>query len=285
MNERLWAEAQDALRETVGRVTALLRAAPDPTRPALGVWNVAEVALHLSQAWVVVPGLAGGDLRHDGAVPPTLGGTAADALLPDLGDLGVVTRRGVGADPERDLGVLADRIEERAARFFAESAGTSAEEPRPWLVQGSTVARSVLTCHLLSENLVHGWDIATAAGRTWPIERSQAATVLSGFLVEVIRSLDPRALVDQRAAAGLRATYDVRLRGGDRFGLVFDDGALRIDRAPGRVDCHLSADPVAMLLVAWGRRSQWPAIATGRLVAWGPKPWLGPRLRTLMRNP
>ena len=44
------------------------------------------------------------------------------------------------------------------------------------------------------------------------------------------------------------------------------------------VDCHVSADPVALLLVAYGRRSQWVPILTGRLVAWGRKPWLGVRL-------
>ena len=44
------------------------------------------------------------------------------------------------------------------------------------------------------------------------------------------------------------------------------------------VDCHVSADPVALLLVAYGRRSQWVPILTGRLVAGGRKPWLGVRL-------
>jgi hypothetical protein len=43
-------------------------------------------------------------------------------------------------------------------------------------------------------------------------------------------------------------------------------------------DCHVSADLVALLLVAYGRRSQWIPILTGKLVAWGRKPWLGPRL-------
>jgi hypothetical protein len=41
------------------------------------------------------------------------------------------------------------------------------------------------------------------------------------------------------------------------------------------VDCHTSADAAALLLVAWGRQSQSEAIARGKLLAWGRKPWLG----------
>jgi len=281
-----WADAQEALREAVRRVTSMMRTAPDGNAPAVGGWSVAEVAMHLSQAWVYVPALASGDLSRAYEVLPSLVGTSRDSLIRDLWDLADVTKAAVASDPERDLGVLADRIDERAAQFFAESVGKSASEPRAWMVEGSTVPRAALTCHLLNETTMHGYDMARASGMPWRIEPSHAAMILGGFLVETIRALDPRALVDQERASGLRATYDLRLRGGDRFTFVFDDGELRVEGpSTGRVDCHLSADPVALLLVAWGRRSQWPAIAKGQLLAWGRKPWLGPRLRLIMRNP
>lgn len=281
-----WTAAQEALRDMVQRVTTLLRTNPDPSAPAVGEWTLGEVAMHLSQVWVGVPGLARGDLSRVYDVLPSLAGTAGDSLIRDMWDLGDVTKLGVTSDPERDLRVLADRIDERAAEFFAESVGKSAHERRPWLVEGASVPRSALTCHLLNETVMHGADIARAAGAKWPVDRPYAAMVLGGFLVEVIRALDPRALVDQRRAAGLQAAYDIRIRGGDRFTFVFDDGELRVEEAQSRrVDCHISADPSALLAVAWARRSQWPAIARGQLVAWGTKPWLGPRFRTLMRNP
>jgi hypothetical protein len=63
------------------------------------------------------------------------------------------------------------------------------------------------------------------------------------------------------------------------------DGALTVTREDGPVDCHVSADPVALLLVAYGRRSQWGPIVTGKLVAWGRKPWLGPRLVRYLVTP
>jgi hypothetical protein len=213
-------------------------------------------------------------------------GIAGESLIRELWDLGAVTKLGVVSDPERDLCAIADRIEGRAAEFFAESASASADDRHAWLVEGTVVARPVLTGHLLNETLVHGYDIATAAKRPWPIAGSHAAMVLSEFIVPVIQAMDPRTMVNQQRSRGKRVVYELRLRGGDSFIFDFDDGELHIESSSRRrVDCHISADPLGMLMVGWGRKSQWPAIARGQLVAWGRKPWLGPRLRILMRNP
>jgi len=242
--------------------------------------------MHLSQAWVVVPGLARQDLSRIYEVMPDLAGVAGASLIREMWDLADVTTLGVRSDPERDPAVLADRIEARAEEFFGECAGRSDHELRPWLVEGTTVRQSTLTYHLLNETVMHGYDIARADRRRWRIEPSHAAMVLGEFIVPVIQALDPRTVVDGDNAAGVQATYDLRIRGGDRFLFVFDDGALRIEEpCSRRADCHLWVDPVAFLLVVWGRQSQWRAIARGQLMAWGRKPWLGPRLRALMRNP
>jgi hypothetical protein len=40
-----------------------------------------------------------------------------------------------------------------------------------------------------------------------------------------------------------------------------------------------------MLMVTWGRMHQAEAIVKRQLVASGPKDYLGPRFRALMRNP
>ncbi|MBV8541196.1 MAG: hypothetical protein JO063_02840 [Pseudonocardiales bacterium] len=264
-------------------MTTLLRSIRDPEPHAVGRWSLGEVAMHLSQAWIVVPGLAGHDLSRAYEVLPSLAG---DSLIGDMWELGETTILGVRSDPERRPSVLADRIEARAREYLSECVGADPDAPRPWLVQGATVRQSTLTYHLLNETVMHGGDIAHAAGRPWPIEPAHAAMVLGRFIVPVVQALDPRAMVDAEQATGLRVTYDLRIRGGDRFYFVFDDGVLRIeDPSPRKVDCHLSADPVAMLMVLWNRRSQWSAIARGKLLAWGRKPWWGPRFRTLIRNP
>lgn len=281
-----WLAAQRALRHEVTRVTAHLRSVGDPGVPALGEWSVAEVAMHLSQSWLAVSGLVTEDLSGVYGLLPGLEGTAGASLISDVWDLSGVTTLGVESDPERDLGVLARRIEERADRFFEGLAGKRADEVRPWLVEGTTVSLPTLTCHLLNETVVHGFDIARAGVQPWVVEPASAALVLEGFLVPVLQALDPRALVDQERAGDVRATYEIRIRGGGRFLFVFHDGALTIE-APSsrRIDCHISADPAALLLVAWGRTSHWQAISRGQLMAWGRKPWLGPKFRELLRNP
>ncbi|MDQ4097976.1 MAG: SCP2 sterol-binding domain-containing protein, partial [Actinomycetota bacterium] len=112
-----------------------------------------------------------------------------------------------------------------------------------------------------------------------------AALVVCGFLFPVLGALG-RAIVDQEAAADAHVSYDVHVRGGGRAVLRFDNGDLFVE-PPGRrrVDCHLSVDPAAFLLVAWGRLDQWQAIPRGQLLAWGRKPWVALKLRNYLRNP
>lgn len=281
-----WGQALAALREEEARVAALVRSIKKPDAHAVGQWTVGDVAMHLTQGLLIVPGLAREDMGDIHRVVPALADRPTLSPLDDVWGLADLTVLGVGSDRERDPAVLADRIESRAAAFLDEAAKHTADERRAWLVEGISLPLPVFTCHLLNEAIMHGHDIAKAEGRPWPIDRGHAALVFDGFIWPVIASLGPRAMVDQAKAAGLRATYDIRVRGGNRYHFVFDDGALSIEPPSSRrVDCHISADAVAFLLVAYARQSQWEAIAKGKLVAWGRKPWLGPRLRSLMRNP
>jgi hypothetical protein len=281
-----WQQGQDALRDEVARVVALLRSIQDPGPHAVGQWNLGEVAAHLSHAWVVIPALASRDLSGVDETVPGFVDAAGDSLIQDMGDLADATVLGVRSDPERDLAVLADRIEAQAKEYFSDCAGADPDAPRPWLVHGTTVRQSTLTYHLLNETLMHAYDIAQAAGRPWRVEPAHAAMVLGRFIVPLLQTLDAHAMVNGAKAAGRQATYDVRIRGGDSFYFIFDDGALEIaEPSSRRVDCHISADPVAFLMVVWARQSQWAAIGKGKLMAWGRKPWLGPQLRSLIRNP
>ncbi len=242
--------------------------------------------MHLSQVWLVGPSLARQDLSRLHEVLPSLAGVAGDSMIRDMWDLANVTTLGVKSDPERDPRVLADRIEARAEEYFSECVGADPNAPRPWMLEGVTIRLSTLTYYLLNETVMHGTDIADAAGQPWRIEPAHAAMVLGRFIIPILQASDARVFVNGARAAGVRATYDVRVRGGDSFYFIFDDGALTVEEPSSRrVDCHISADPVALLMVIWTRQSQWSAIAKGKLLAWGRKPWLGPQLTRFIRTP
>jgi hypothetical protein len=92
--------------------------------------------------------------------------------------------------------------------------------------------------------------------------------------------------VDESAARGFSATYDLRLWGGMRRIISFADGVLTTAAgSPDRADCHIAADPTAFMLVAYGRTSLATPILTGKMLAWGRRPWLAFQLLPKLKNP
>lgn len=264
-----WSAARRAVAEAGPRLTTVLRAARHPAAPALGGWDLTQVATHISHA-------------ADTILAMTRGG---GNLIENLDGLGTLTQVLVEGEGRRPLGEIADRIDVTVAAFLADMEAAGEDSSCSWLLQGSEMPLSTLTCHMLNELTVHGLDVARADGVAWPIDPSHAALILQGFVFPALHTLGRDVVVRDRAGSK-QARFEVRLRGDGRVWLVFDRGELSVEgSARGRVDCHLSVDPSAFLLVAWARESQWPAIAKGRLLAWGRKPWLGIELRSWLRNP
>ena len=273
-----WPAARRAVAEAAPRLTALLRAATHPDAPALGAWDVTQVAIHISHAAATITAMTKG------------GGN----VIENIAGLEILTQVMVEGEGRRPLADVADRIDATVAGFLASMAamggtdgmdGVVEDTSHSWLVQGTEMPRSVLTCHMLNELTIHGRDIALAEGVPWPIDRGHAALILQGFVYPALHTLG-RDMVVQEKAGRKRARFDIRLRGGGRAWFRFADGDFTVEAVPGGpVDCHLSVDPEAFLLVAWNRISQGPAIAKGQLFAWGRKPWLGLQLRSWLRNP
>ena len=259
-----------AVVTVAGRLAGLVRSLPDVDRPVVGVWNPRQLATHLAQVYELDAGLAEGG-------PSPLGPYV---------DLAGFTVGQVDGDVEREPAVLARRIEAGAERLVAAMAvtpqGGGVDTP---FFDGVRLPRRALIGHVLVESLVHGFDLARATGRPWALERAHAEVAVRDFVFELLPLLGPTELVSTRAA-NVRAAFDVRVAGVGAMRMEFNDGVLVVGVPSDRpVDCHVRADPRALLLVTFKRVGLWAAVARGQMLAWGRKPWLALRLPALVANP
>src|SRR5882757_1324950 len=271
--------SEQTVLRAAGAAAGLLRAVNDPSRPAAGEWNLGELSVHMLH----VLDFELGRVRREPLADVT-----------DFDALGRFTVGYVDAEPCRDPAEIAGRIEAAAADYAALTAGRDPDELHDWL-GGTKLPLRTLHAHIVSELSLHSVDVARAMGRRHTVPADAALAALEDFVVPLITAVGatgsfggPTAFVNVEAARGLRACYQVRLDGGvGPKHFLINDGALHIsDPDPTRrVDCKVAADPSALLLVMWGRASQWPAVARFKLRASGRKPWLATRLASLIRTP
>ncbi len=167
-----------------------------------------------------------------------------------------------------DVTALATRLRAELAELFAEVSSFGPQAPEFAFHGGAKVAADTALGILLGEFEIHGRDIARALGHSWTIDQAHARLILDG-----VAAIMP-GWVNPATAAGHTATYELRIRGGTTHFWAFRDGRFSIADRLRRPDVVLSADPVACLLVFYSRRSQWPEIRRGRMLAWGRRPWL-----------
>jgi uncharacterized protein (TIGR03083 family) len=248
------------------RFAALVTAAPDPTVrvPTSPDWTVRDVAAHL--VTVTVRYADGPEGRGVWTRTPL----DLPALNHDqVAALGIVT-----------VGELAARLRQELTAVRAQIRGYGSNVPSFRFHGSEPVRADVALGLLLGELLVHGWDVARALRRPWPIDPGHAALVFDG--------LDPilPGWVRPERVRGLTAGFEVRLRGQASRVWAFRDGRLHVNpRDRGRIDVHLSADPAAFLLVCYAREPLWKHVASGRMLAWGRKPWLALTLPNRFHNP
>jgi uncharacterized protein (TIGR03083 family) len=261
-----------AITDAATRAAAVVRGARASSIPVPGLeWTVGETAAHLvveTREYAAL--LRGGpDAAHQpAATPEPLGPASRSAAL---------NARQLQDYPERELGPLADAIES-AAESFVGAASCRPPEDRLQVTNGLTMSVPTMCKVILGECLVHGFDMARATGQPLRLPRSDALAVIDGVMTLVPEYLDPRT------AGAVRATYELRFRGGPRYRLAIDHGHGEIAAAGGPVDCTILADPVAFLLVGYRRASQWSQIARGRMLAFGRKPWLAARFGSLLTS-
>jgi uncharacterized protein (TIGR03083 family) len=255
--------ARAAVEVAARQAADLVGSLPDPSRRVPGLdWTVGQTAAHLVAAARLYPRLATGQF------PPEATIDLAEGNLQRIAQVG-----------NHALAELADLLVGETQRLLEQTADL-APDHRVAFHGGTTLDLAAQTGILLGEYLIHGLDLARSAQRLWPIDPGHARLVIAAATALLPRYLDPDA------ARGVTVGYDVRIRGGPRFGLRVADGAATVES--GRVvpvDCHISADPVAFLIVAYGRGSPWPPTLRGKVTAWGRKPWRAFGLTRLLMNP
>lgn len=255
----------DAIRDTAEDIAALLRGVADTGAPVPGSeWTMGEAAAHLAQANELMADLAAGRERSYGDGTPQSLAAANQRALAEFAER--------GADP------LAGMIVAQADAYLEAMNQGRAEEAV--LTPLGPMTRAVLGSYLLTHMLGHGYDLARAVGRPHMIDAARVELTLP-FMITAM----PR-VTNAAATAGLTARYRVRMRGGTGLGVTFTNGAAAVSpEPPSRPDCTILTEPVTFLLMALGRCEPWGAIARGRVLAWGRKPWLGPRFPTLFTAP
>jgi uncharacterized protein (TIGR03083 family) len=253
----------DHAEASLRRFCSVLRAAKAPDAQAVGTWTVRDVGAHMRGAFDLYPDM----LRGRGSP------------VASVDDITSFNEQVVTAET-RTPRELADDIEARVPDFVS-AARSAGPDPLAW--HGGIPLRVESFCALLiGEALVHGYDVASADGAQWDLDPGAVRTAFIGLLPVI------PYYVDKSAAAGVRARFELRLRGEDgaRAFLFFDDGRLTIEEpAAGVVDCRISADPVAFMLVSYGRAGPVAPALTGKMVAWGRKPWLGFKIPSLLKSP
>ena len=117
---------------------------------------------------------------------------------------------------------------------------------------------------LLGELVIHRRDLAEASGASTTIAKDEAALILDGAFHTL------PAMVDREAARGHRGTYEMRVRGYDRYTVRIEDGDVVVeDGRLGKPDAVMSLDPVGFLLLSYGRQGILKTLLRGHTIAWG----------------
>jgi hypothetical protein len=245
--------SRSAIAAVGADVAALLRSAGNPDIQIPGAeWTVREAAIHLVNFSAVNADVA------TGMPSPRLSLKKAHVAADNL--------RRIADVPETDPDKLARLVLDGVDRFLEATAGRSGDVEVTWHC-GLKLALAELAGVELAELVLHGYDMATAVGYPWPIDPLHALVVLNGYGPAF------RLVVNEERARGLNAGFGIELRGGPAFTARFVDGQYQVEPADsGPVDCTISADPVAFLLVGSGRLDPVTAVALGLLSAGGEHP-------------
>jgi hypothetical protein len=253
------ADATDRLLALAGPFAEVVASIGTPAIRARGLeWTVVETAVH------VLNGLeyyAACIRSEDSAAPPRGSGET----MPEY--FARENRRQIDAEPERDPSQIARRIRD-AARTLVAIAHDAGPDREVVFAAGYSEDVTTSVCAMIAELVVHGFDIAGSTGARWRVDPRAAVLAVYSTTAGLPLALDRSAAADEDIHLRLR------LRHGVPFSIRIREGRVWSELAGDRPDAHVWADPVAYLMVGYGRWGVLRPLVGGRLVVWGRRPWV-----------
>ena len=237
------------------RLAEIMADSADTASRVTADWTIRDAAAHLvGTTGLYVELISGGKSPIPELTPVAVAGYNA-AQLADIG--------------ETDAGLLCKAMSVAVGQFSAATSDRPGDTPITWH-GGIPIDLSQLAGILVAEYVLHGYDVATAAGVAWPIDPEQAALGLYG------RGAVFPWVAAPATSRGHTAAYLLDLGGAGRLMVRFVEGVLTVGTDQDIADCEIVTDPVTMLMVTSGRLSPYTAIALGSYRAGGRRPDLAP---------
>lgn len=279
ITDQRWQDLRDALAAATDRFTRVLLDCTTPQRTVIGDWTVADTAAHVAIVGRLNAGLIAADL--DPLDEPDL-----DRGWQESGLGGFARLNALSLDhfPERDLTVVANRLQEEVDLLLIRAKDVDPRAPRPWLGSATLPAASHVA-HQLNEVLIHGLDIARALGVPWHISTHEAALTFDLFLMRMLGGDSGNLLRGGGGYPG-RVAIEFRSRHTTPIVLTNDHGRLSIS-APGaeKVDAQVRFDPAGMMLTVFRRIPIARAVLTGKVFVFGRHPLAAVGYLRGMRSP
>lgn len=258
-------QTQEMAMAVARRVGDLIRPLQDTSTPVPGTqWTVGETAAHLAFAKDLMARMVAGEAL-----------TYSDGSREGLA---AANFESLGGFTERNGAVLAGMIQS-SVEAFCRTAGSLPPGTRRNSPLGPLPVE-IYTSYVLAHLMMHGEPMARALRKPGVMNKQSVLAAMPFILFAMERFVDPEAVKD------LTAAFALHVRGGSTYYITFDKGEPRFtSERVRRIDCHVSADPVALLKVGFRIIQQWGPIASFKLTAWGPKPWLAFRFAGLFLPP
>ncbi|OLF17228.1 maleylpyruvate isomerase N-terminal domain-containing protein [Actinophytocola xanthii] len=277
VTQESWKATRVAIADTTDRFAELV-VRSDPAAMATPDWSVAVTAAHVaSLAWMNT-GLVGPDARPSvAAVEDALLGCTVDTVAE-------FNRRALEVFTERDPRVLVTRLRADVDHVLAATEDTDPTRTVTWL-GGSQLPIIGMLAHLVNELLIHGHDIARATGADWEIPAADAALFFEAFFVELLRRDIGDLLANDEPPRERRIAVEFRSDHTTPVTLVLHRGEVSVEEPGGPTDVRIRFDPATVNLMLFHRISKARAVLSGRVLAWGRRPWLLPAFLRTVRCP